>query len=82
LLEYWRRVNKRERQAAKGKSVVEEEPEQQAEPRAEPLTEAEAESQFAQAQAMFEMGGRIPEHLREAIRWAEAEKEKRGIKLN
>jgi hypothetical protein len=49
-----------------------------------PPTEAIAESQFALTQAMVPPGlvgreARIPEHYREAIRWAEFEKEKRGL---
>jgi len=53
------------------------------EPAWQPLDEAAAESQFAMAQLMVPPSvlGRstIPEHLRDAIRWAEAEKEKRGL---
>jgi len=51
-----------------------------------PLSENVAEGQFQTLRSMMvgpagntgEVGS-IPEHLRDAIRWAEAEKEKRGM---
>jgi hypothetical protein len=49
-----------------------------------PPSEKDAESQFAMTQMLVPMGmvgreNRIPEHLRDAIRWAEEQKEKRGL---
>jgi hypothetical protein len=83
LLEYWRREHRRQqRRQERAQEKTEEAP------RATdvPLTENIAEGQFNALKTLMTGGGgadasvaKIPEHLREAIRWAEAEKEKRGL---
>jgi hypothetical protein len=86
LLEYWRRVNRLEEQAAKtGKTPVEMAEAEEQYPARLP-SEQQMEGQFgALTQIMSGPGGanaqvsKIPEHLREAIRWAEEEKGKRGM---
>ena len=84
LLEYWRRVAEKQNKNTHPRSEQLQEVEDEL-PHA-PLTEGTAESQFNTLRTLMTAGGgayaepsKIPENLREAIRWAESEKEKRGM---